>query len=110
MSREHEQPLDDQMQRAITELSGLIQQHYPGASFRVSRGQDDPEAVHLRATVDVDDPDEVVDLIIDRMMALQIEDGLPIFVIPVRPRARVEALREAAGTVAPQHWRPASPL
>lgn len=104
MKPEREQPLDDRMQRAVAELSGLIQQHYPRASFRVSRGQDDPEAGHLRATVDVDDPDEVTDLIIDRMMALQIEDDPPIFVIPVRPRACVEALRETDARVASRRW------
>jgi hypothetical protein len=40
--------------------------------------------VHLIAAVDVDDLDDVTDLVIKRMMEIQIEDGLPIFVIPTR--------------------------
>jgi hypothetical protein len=103
MAPEREASLDGHMQRAVAELRGLVQRHYPTATFRVGRGSDDPEAIHLWAIVDVDDPDEVVDLVLERMMALQIEDGLPIFVIPVRPRGRVEALRKAAMFAAPRH-------
>jgi len=88
--------LDGAMQAAVTELRELVTRHFPDASFRVSRGPDDPEAVHLHAVVDLDDPDLVVDLVIERMMQLQIEDGLPIFVIPARSRARVETMRRAA--------------
>jgi hypothetical protein len=75
---------DLRLQRAIKELRGLILRHYPEARFEVRRGIDDPEAVHLIAAVDTDDLDEVVDLVIERMMEIQIEDGLPVFVIPIR--------------------------
>src|SRR5688572_11934300 len=110
MTPEHEHPLDldDRMRAAVAELRGLIQQQYPTATFGLSRGPDDPTAIHLRATVDVDDPDDVVDLIIDRMMALQIEEDLPIFVIPVRTPERVEALRRVQAATAPA-WRRQSP-
>jgi len=40
------------------------------------------------ATVDVDDPDEVVDLVIDRMLALQIDVGLSVHLIPIRTPER----------------------
>jgi hypothetical protein len=80
---------DPTVQRALEELKTLILQRYPQAQFRVSRGQDDPAAIHLIATVDVDDTDEVADLVIDREMALQIDEGLPIFVIPIQPIERV---------------------
>ena len=47
------------------------------------------------ATVDVPDKGEGFDLVVDRMMELQIEEELPLFVIPVRPRERVlQMLRE----------------
>lgn len=75
---------DLRLHSALEELRGLILRHYPEARFEISRGIDDPEAVHLIAAVDVDDLDEVVDLVIERMMEIQIEDGLPIFVIPTR--------------------------
>jgi len=80
----------------------MILQHYPDASFEVGRGQDDPAAIHLMTTVDVEDTDDVIDVVIDRLMQMQIEDDLPIFVIPVRPTAdtvagsRVRVGRKAA--------------
>ena len=69
-----------------TELETLIRARYPDATFRVERGQDDPEAIQLVTTVDVEDTDEVLDAIADRVMELQIEHDLPVFVIPVRSR------------------------
>ena len=88
MSAVQEPQVSASMQGALAELRGLIQRHYPDATFRVSRSPDDPEAVQLRAVVDVNDIDEVVDLVLERMMALQIEENLPVFVIPVQPVAR----------------------
>lgn len=92
------QPADELAPRArsaVDELEALILHRYPDATFRVTRGPDDTEAIHLVATVDVDDPDAVLDTVMDRMMDLQIEDDLPIYVIPVRPPERVLALRNA---------------
>lgn len=104
MSAEHEPVLDDQMERAVAELSGLIQGQHPTATFRLSASPDDPQAIHLWASLDLDDPDEVVDLLIERMMTLQIEEGLPLFVIPVRTPERVAALRRDQAATAPG-WR-----
>jgi hypothetical protein len=52
---------------------------------------DDPASIHLITTVDVDDPDEVGDLVIDRVVELQVEERIPLHVIPVRPVERVLA-------------------
>jgi hypothetical protein len=79
---------DPRIEHALDELRGVIVEKYPSAIFEVSHGVDDPRAVHLTATIDVDDTDEVVDLVIDRMIEMQIEEELPIFVIPVRPVER----------------------
>ena len=49
----------------------------------------------VTAVVDVDDPDEVVDRFIDRLVTLQVEDSLPLHVIPVRTPARREKLLAA---------------
>jgi len=43
---------------------------------------------------DVDDPDEVTDLTIERELALQADEGIPVYVIPLRTPARTEALRK----------------
>jgi hypothetical protein len=76
------------MQAAIEELQRLIQQHYPEATFQVEPG-DDPTGMYVLATVDVEDTDVVVDVYIDRLLDLQIDKGLAVYVVPVRPLARV---------------------
>ena len=81
------------MQRAVAELTRRIQQHYPEATFEVGHGED-PEGIYLRAIVDVQDIDAVVDVFIDRLIELQVEEGISVHVIPLRPLARVlETLR-----------------
>jgi hypothetical protein len=80
---------------AISELKGLISQRYPEAEFRLSRNPEDPDALDLKAIVDVDDTDEIVDLVIDRMQQLLIEDDLAIYVVPVRPLSRILTKRAA---------------
>src|SRR5687768_16615220 len=87
--------MDKRTKGALSELQGMIQQRYPDASFRVTRGED-PEGFYLKATVDLEDTDEVIDLVIDRMLQMQIEDELPVYVIPVRPLERIRAMRAAA--------------
>lgn len=69
---------------AIGELQDLIIRHYPQATFVVTPGEDGTQAIHLWVTVNIDDPDEVTDLVIDRVLAFQTDDGLPVHVIPVR--------------------------
>jgi hypothetical protein len=71
------------MQAAIAELQARIQQAYLTAIFAVIPG-DDPDGVYVLATVDVEDTDAVVDVYIDRLLSLQIDDGLPIYVVPLR--------------------------
>lgn len=86
---------NEEMQAAVDELAALIRQHHPQAQFRLSRDPAGSEAIHLVVTVDVDDTDQVVDLVLDRMMQLQIDQDLPLFVIPIRTPERESALREA---------------
>jgi hypothetical protein len=74
--------IDARTRAAITELENMIASRYPTATFDVSRGADDPRAVYLVATVDLDDPFEVVDLVIDRVVDLQVDEGIPLRVIP----------------------------
>jgi hypothetical protein len=77
------------MQAAIEELKRLIQRHYPEATFRVEPG-DDPTGMYVLATVDVEDTEAVVAVYIDRLLELQIDEGLAVYVVPVRPLARVQ--------------------
>jgi hypothetical protein len=110
MHPEHTPAYSPQMHEALIELEGMIRERYPTAIFAVGPGEDDPDAVHLTAIVDVDDPDEVMDLVVDRVMELQAEAALPLHVIPIRTPERVEALRRAAEAATPawrRHWPPA---
>ncbi len=80
-------------QSALNELSGAIVKRYPGAHFATVRGED-PAGWYLRATVDLDDPDEVMDVVIDRLLEYQIDQQLPVYVIPLRTKERLTALLE----------------
>jgi hypothetical protein len=102
----HIEEMSPRMQQALEELQGVIRQHYPTATFAVSRGEDDPEAVHLTTTVDLDDPDEVLDVVIARLLELQVEEQLPVYVIPVRAPERVAALRRALAQATGQNRFP----
>lgn len=78
---------DERIQQGITELQGIIREHFAEAAFAVFHG-DDPEGVYVRVTVDVEDTDEVVDVFLDRLLELQVEEELPLYVLPVRPANR----------------------
>lgn len=110
MREQQDRPLDARTQAALTELQGLIRQHYPDAKFSVRRGIDEPESIHLVTTVDVEDTDAVLDVVIERLMELHIEEGLPVHVIPVRPIERVMALRQKAEHTPQQKWFQTPPL
>ena len=83
--------LEPRRQQAIAELEELIQARYPTATFALRAGIDDPEATYLTATVDIDDPDEVITLVLDRLLELQLDEQLPIYVLPVHTPQRVAA-------------------
>jgi hypothetical protein len=90
MSAERIETTDERVVQALEELKGLIQSRYPDAVFAVTHGED-PEGVYLKATVDLDDVDEVIDAFGDRLLELQIDDELDIYVIPLQPLERVLA-------------------
>ncbi|MBA2597362.1 MAG: hypothetical protein H0V00_12140 [Chloroflexia bacterium] len=91
MKRDEHLPLTTRMQAAIDEMKELISGRLPVVAFAVAEG-DDPEGIYLIVTLDVDDMEEVTDLFISRMVDLQIEEDLPLFVIPERTPERTAAL------------------
>jgi len=90
MSAEHLALDTPHMQAAIMELQGLIRQHYPDTAFEVVHG-DNPTGIYVLATVDVEDTEAVMDIYIDRLLELQIDAGLAVYVVPVHPLACVLA-------------------
>ena len=91
MSAERTENLDPRVHNALDELRGVIAERYPSASFEVTRDVEEPENIDLLTTVDVDDPDEVLDLVIDRLVDLQVEERIPVHVVPIRTPERILA-------------------
>jgi hypothetical protein len=78
----------ERMEAAISEIQQLISAKFPNTSYTTAH-QDDPAGIQLIATVDTEDTDAVVNCFIDRLLELQVDDGLPLYVIPIRPARRV---------------------
>ena len=68
---------------ALDELKRLILDRFPTATFDITHG-DDPCGVYLVAMVDVEDIDDVIDAFLDRLVIMQIDEGLPIYVMVER--------------------------
>lgn len=83
---------DPRIQAAVSELEEMILRQFPGALFEVSCGQQDPYGIFIDVTVDLDDPEPVLDAVIDRLIDMQIKEGLPLHVIPLRTPERNFAL------------------
>lgn len=89
------------MESALRELQELITARFPRASFVVEDGFD-PEGVYLVATVDIADTDEVGAVVGERLLSLQVDEALPVYVTPLRPIERVVAqLREREASTPP---------
>ena len=103
MRPENHVPLTPRLEEAVQELKELITTRFPQAAFVVEEGAD-PKGIYLVTTVDIADTDEVVDLVGDRLVELQVEEGLPVYVTPLRPIERVLTQlreREAVSSPAP---------
>lgn len=89
-------------QAALDELQGLIAARYPQATFTVQKGYE-PAGIYLVAMVDIEDTDEVVEVFMDRLIDIQVEDGIPVYVTVLHPRERVmaEMRRQRAHTHPP---------
>jgi hypothetical protein len=99
--KERTLPSAPQIQGAVEELRTLIAARYPGTRFDVFE-RADPEGVRLQATVDVEDTDEVMDVVMDALYDIQVERGLPVYVVTEQPLPRVaEQLRARARRTPP---------
>jgi hypothetical protein len=101
MRKDSHAPLTPRMEEAVEELKTRITAHFPHASFVVEEGSD-PEGTYLVTTVDIADTDEVIAVVGDRLVELQVTEGLPVYVTPLRPIQRVVAqLREREASTPP---------
>ena len=90
MTSAHQIRLTPRMQEAVEELKRLITPRFPQAAFVVEEGFD-PEGIYLVTTVDIADTDDVIAVVGDRLVELQVDEGLPLYVTPLRPIDRVIA-------------------
>jgi len=79
MRPERHVPLTSRMEEAVRELKTLITARFPPAAFVVEEGCD-PEGIYLVTTVDIADTDEVLAVVGDRLVELQVDEGLPVYV------------------------------
>jgi len=87
--------LDPPRQEAIVDLRDRISARYPTAEFALRHGIDDSDETYLRVTVDIDDPDEVLELVIDRLLELQLERGMHVYVLPIHsPEQTVHTMQQ----------------
>ena len=87
MPAEDYDALTPRLQRAVDELQHLIRRVDSMATFQVVPG-DDPTGTYVIATVDVEDTECVMDAYMERLLALQIDEGLPVYVVPLRSPTR----------------------
>jgi hypothetical protein len=83
-------PITPRIEEALDELKHVIAALYPDATFVVERGSD-PTGIYLVATVDVPETDLVFELVVDRLIDMQVEEGLPVYVVVLEPKERVLA-------------------
>jgi hypothetical protein len=88
MKSAHQIRLTPRMQEAVEELKRLINTRFSQAAFTVEEGFD-PEGIYLVTTVDIADTDDVIAVVGDRLVELQVDEGLPVYVTPLRPIERV---------------------
>ncbi len=81
---------DPRMKQAVSELKTQIRAHYPQAVFTESIGFD-PAGVYLKVYADVEDLEDVLNVVLERLLVLQIEEGLPLYVLPLRTGNTVPA-------------------
>lgn len=73
-----------QEREAVKDFKRRLLDRYPDATFEVKVGGE-PDGVYLMATIDHENSFEVLDHIMDRILEVQVEEGLPVYVIPLRP-------------------------
>jgi hypothetical protein len=79
---------DPRTQAALDELRGLIRAAYPTATFDIKWGRE-PIGIYLTATLDIEELDDADGLVTSRLMEMQVEEGLPVYVDLEQPRERV---------------------
>ena len=78
---------DPRVQRALEELKSLVLQRFPEATFEAYEG-DDPVGIYLKARADVEDLFDIIYTVSERIVDIQLDEELPVYVVPGRPWKR----------------------
>ncbi len=93
---------DPRMQAAIAEMQAIISERHPTATYSV-RPVGDMPGIWMIATVDLDDADDIIDFFSDRLLEIQLTEGLPLHVLPEQtPERYAETQRKERERT----WRP----
>ncbi len=89
-------PITPRMEELIAEMKQRISRRFPSTTFEMYQGED-PVGIYLIAIVDTDDLEEVDELFSSRIVDVQVDERIPLFVITERTPERSAALlaREA---------------
>ena len=89
-------PLTPRMEEVIAEMKERILSRFPTTTFEMYQGED-PVGIYLAAIVDTEDLEDVNQLFSSRIVDIQIDEGIPLYVITERTPERNAALlaREA---------------
>jgi hypothetical protein len=71
------------VREAAEELKDTIRKTHPDAQFRLSRDPNQRRSWVLWATVDVDDPEMVSNLVVDREVEMLSEEHIPIHLVVI---------------------------
>ena len=86
--------LSPEMQNAIDEVTAIISASYPTTTFVTEPGVE-PDSVFVQAFVDAIEPDDVMDLYISRLVTIQVEEGIPLYVFARRTPERLLEYRQS---------------
>lgn len=85
----------ERVREAAEELKTLIRARYPDAEFRLVRDPNQQRSWFLRTMVDVDDPEDVSRLVVDREVDMLAEEHIPLHVLVTErdsPRVKATAM------------------
>lgn len=88
MKRERYDQSHPRIQQALAELQALISARYPEATYEVAEGPESDE-VWLEVRLDLDDETPVLETVRELLLHYNVDEELPVYVMPLRPRQRV---------------------
>ncbi len=94
---------DNRTDDAVRDLTALISARYPATTFKVGPGEN-PPGTYILASVDVPDDEDVLDVVVDCLLEMQVDEGLPVYVIPLSTPERTAEIMRARRERGEPRW------